>query len=128
MLNRIFQDVHTTDRNGQNSSYSCETYSPLVDIMARRKAFTISITKYIYMAYIWRLISGETPRATIERFMQGNLKDQFIQMALDVIDRLEASGVEIAISGVIATALLTWFRKAIGSKQLLRLGPLRITV
>jgi len=96
--------------------------------MVRRKSFTISITKYIYMAYIWRLISGETPRATIERFMQGNLKDQFVQMALDVIDRLEADGVEIAISGVVATALMMWFRRAVGSKQLLKLGPLRITV
>ena len=96
--------------------------------MGKRKTFTLSITKYIYIAYIWRLISGETPRATIERFMQGNLKDQFIQMALDVIDRLEADGVEIAISGVIATALMTWFRRAVGNKQLLRLGPLRISV
>jgi len=96
--------------------------------MGKRKTFTLSITKYIYIAYIWRLISGETPRATIERFMQGNLKDQFIQMAMDIIDRLEADGVEIAISGVIATALMTWFRRAVGNKQLLRLGPLRITV
>ena len=96
--------------------------------MGKRKTFTLSITKYIYIAYIWRLISGETPRATIERFMQGNFKDQFIQMAMDIIDRLEADGVEIAISGVIATALMTWFRRAVGNKQLLRLGPLMITV
>ena len=77
---------------------------------------------------MWRLLTGETPRATIERFMTGNIKDTFIATALDTITRLEDSGVEIAISGVMATALLTWFRKAVGSKQLLRLGPLRITV
>ena len=96
--------------------------------MARKKTITLSITKFIYIAYMWRLLFGKTIRQTVEQFTTGSVKDTFVSEALAFIDRLEESGMEIVVSGTLATILLTWFRKAVGSKQLLRLGPLRITV
>ena len=79
---------------------------------------------------MWRLLFGKTIRQTVTEFTGGgiNLKDAFIEEALAFIDRLEANGVEIAIQGVLATALMTWFRRSVGRKQLLKVGFFRITV
>jgi len=95
--------------------------------MAKGKTFTLSITKFILFAYIVRLISGSTPRALLEKFMQGDIKTSTIELAMTVMDRLESDGVEIAVSGSFAVLIQQWFKRAIGNKQLLRVGPLRIT-
>ena len=96
--------------------------------MARRKTFTISILRFVYMIYIVRLITGMTPRTIFEKFLTGNIKDELISLALGTLDRLEADGVSIAVEGTFVTFVMQWFKRAIGSKQLLCLGPLRITV
>ena len=95
--------------------------------MAKRKTFTLSITRYIYLIYVVRLITGMTPRTIFEKFLSGNIKDEMISLAMGTLDRLEEDGVSIAVEGVFATFVMEWFRRAIGRKQLLKLGPLRIT-
>ena len=95
--------------------------------MAKRKTFTLSITRFVYLIYIVRLITGMTPRTIFEKFLTGNIKDEMIALALGTLDRLEANGVEIAVEGTFSTLVMEWFRRAIGRKQLLKLGPLRIT-
>ena len=94
--------------------------------MAKKKNFTVSITDFVYMIYIVRLITGKTPRTIFEEFLAGNIKESMIQLALDVMDRLEADGVSIAVEGGFVYFVKTWFKKAIGNKTLLKLGPLRI--
>lgn len=81
----------------------------------------------MYLAYMIRLITGETPRQLLGRFMDGNIKDEFINLALSTMDRIEASGAEIVVSGVIATFFMEWFRRSIGRKQFIKLGPFRVT-
>ena len=95
--------------------------------MAKGKTFTLSITKFLLFAYIVRLLTGQTPRAILENLMNGNIKDSMIELALSTMDRLEADGVEIAVSGSFAVLIQQWFKRAIGNKQLLKVGPLRIT-
>ena len=103
------------------------TNTLLGNTMARKKTFTISITRFVYLIYIVRLITGMTPRTIFEKFLAGNIKDEMIALAFGTLDRLEADGVSIAVEGTFATFIMEWFRRAIGRKQLLRLGPLRIT-
>jgi hypothetical protein len=98
-----------------------------VRTLAKRKTFTLSITRFVYLIYIVRLITGMTPRTIFEKFLTGNIKDEMIGMAITVMDRLEADGISIAVEGTFSTLIMEWFRRAIGKKQLLRLGPLRIT-
>ena len=92
-----------------------------------KKSFTISILRFVYLIYIVRLITGMTPRTIFEKFLTGNIKDEMIALGLGTLDRLEADGVSIAVEGTFVTFIMEWFRKAVGRKQLLRLGPLRIT-
>jgi len=95
--------------------------------MAKGKTFTLSITKFLLFAYIVRLISGRTPRQLVEDLMAGDVKTWGIDLAMTVMDRIEADGVEIAVSGSFAVLIQQWFKRAIGNKQLLRVGPLKIT-
>ena len=95
--------------------------------MARKKTFTVSVTRVMYIAYMIRLITGMTPRALIEQFLGGNIKDTIIEQGMAMLERFEADGVEIVVSGVFATLFMEYFRRAIGRKQFLRLGPLRVT-
>ena len=74
-----------------------------------------------------RLITGKTARAILEDFLSGNIKDSMIELALSTMDRLEADGVEIAVTGSFAVILQQYFKSAIGNKQLLKVGPLRVT-
>ena len=95
--------------------------------MVKRKNFTLSITRFVYLIYVTRLITGETPRAIFEKFVSGNMKDEMIALAFNTMDRLEADGVSIAIEGTVSLLAMQWFKRAVGSKQLIKLGPLRIT-
>jgi len=95
--------------------------------MAKKKTFTVSITEFVYLIYIVRLITGKTPREIFEDFLAGNIKDSMISLAMDIMARLEADGVSIAIEGSVVTLVKTWFRRTIGRKTLVKLGPLRIT-
>ena len=95
--------------------------------MVKRKTFTLSITRFVYLIYVVRLITGMTPRTIFEKFLSGNIKDEMVALAFTTMDRLEADGVSIAVEGTFATLVMEWFRRAIGRKQLLKLGPLRIT-
>ena len=95
--------------------------------MVKRKTITLSITRFVLLTYMIRLITGKTARAIIEDFLSGSIKESAIDLALTTMDRMEADGVEIAVTGSFAVLIQQWFKKSIGSKQLLKLGPLRIT-
>ena len=96
--------------------------------MARRKTMTLSITRFIQLAYIIRLLTGMGPLDIINALRSGNLKDSLWEMATGIFSRLEADGISIAVEGVFVTFLLEWFKRMARSKQLIRIGPVRVTV
>ncbi len=95
--------------------------------MAKGKNFTISITRMVYLIYVIRLISGRTPREIFELMISGDMKSSMITVGMDTLTRLETAGVEIAIEASVVLLAQQWFKRVVGSKQLVKLGPLRIT-
>jgi len=94
--------------------------------MASKKTLSISVLDFVYLMYIVRLITGQSVRGIFEGFLSGSIKDSMIDLAMSVMDRLEADGVTIAVEGSVVLLVKTWFKRAVGSKTLVKLGPLRI--
>jgi len=93
-----------------------------------KKSLTLSITRFIQLAYIIRLLTGMSAMDIINELRSGNLKDSLWNMAINIFNRLEADGISIAVEGVFVTFLLEWFKRMAHSKQLVRIGPVRVTV
>jgi hypothetical protein len=80
------------------------------------------------IAYVVKLLTDSSVRDLIERFRQGSITDAMWSLAMDTVDRMENAGIELAIEGAFVVLIFEWIRSAVGSKQLLRVGPLRVKV
>ncbi len=95
---------------------------------APKKTFTFSIMRFVYIIYIIKALTGKRPRDILAEFLDGNIKDVMIENALNILDIVEERGLEIAVEASFVAFIMAWFRKAVGSRSLLKIGPLRITV
>jgi len=95
---------------------------------APKKTFTFSIVRFVYIIYIIKALTGKRPRDILAEFLAGNIKDVMIENAMNILDIVEERGLEIAVEAAFVAFVMTWFRKAVGSRSLLKVGPLRITV
>ena len=125
----ISQDVHTIGPNGRTILIVVRTILVMVKTLARRKkTLILSVTRFMQLAYILKLVSGMNAVDLINAFRSGSIADTLWDLALGIFARLEADGITIAIEGVFVTLLLEWLRSAVGNKQLLRIGPIRVKV
>lgn len=91
-----------------------------------KKTFTLSIADFVYFCWIIKLLTGRPLREILQGFLDGSIKENLITLGFDVIDRLEAEGIEISIEAGVVTFIKMWYKKAIGRRAILKLGPLRI--
>ena len=94
---------------------------------APKKTFTFSIMRFVYIIYIIKALTGKRPRDILAEFLTGNIKDVMIENAMNILDIIEERGLEIAVEAAFVAFIMEWFKKAIGRKALLKIGPIRIT-
>lgn len=98
--------------------------------MAKSKKIRISIIQLVYLAYIIRLITGRSLRDLVTDLLAGggNITDKVIDLALSVLERIEAEGLEIAVNAVVVTWVKNQVTKVMGHKTLIDLGFAVLTV
>lgn len=98
--------------------------------MAKGK-LRISIIDLVYLAYIIRLITGMSLANIIRNLLEGggNITEKVIGLALEIFERIESEGLEIAVNATVVTYVKNKLvRPAIGRKKILDLGFAILTV
>jgi len=92
----------------------------------RRKYISVSLTRLIQIQMVISAITGKPLTEIVREMLSGNIKDYMIELALNTLDRLEADGFAIVVDAGLKTLVLEIIRSYVGSKQLFRIGPLRV--
>jgi len=85
----------------------------------------ISIIDLVYIAYIIRLVTGKSLYGIVSELLMGggSITDKVLGFAMDVFQRIEDEGLEIAVNAAVVTYVKTKLvRPAIGKKRILDMG------
>jgi len=96
--------------------------------MGKRKTISISLTRLIQIQMVLTEVFGKPLTEIVRLMLDGNISDNVIGLAMDTLNRLEADGYNIVVSVGIKIFISEFIRRAVGRKQVLKIGMLRVTL